>query len=255
MMLNLISCTNVRILRFLAALLTSLTAHQTFAEENASNPLAAVNNTDLRYQFIDLGGSADKQDAFIDGSYMIRPTLKLKYELHYNSTDVTGSRKDGFEKINLKAILFPYQTKLNETWGIRTAVGLEWIYDDGDTDKGIGTGSDQLAPLAGVAFANLDTGLTLIPLVQHFESYNGDTDISQTAMRLIALQPFGQGWWAKADLKVPYDWENSAWPASAEIQIGKNLNGKIALYSDLLLGIGEDRTFDQGIGVGLRFKY
>lgn len=228
---------------------------QSCAAENASNPLAAVNNTDLRYQFIDLGNSADKQDAFIDGSYMLRPTLKLKYELHYNSTDATGSRQQDFEKINVKAILFPYQTKLNDTWGMRTAVGLEWIYDLGDTDKGIGTESDQIAPLAGVAFANVDTGLTLIPLIQHFESYNGDVDISQTAMRVIALQPFAKDWWAKADLKVPYDWENSAWPASAEVQIGKNLNERMALYTDILVGIGSDRTFDHGVGIGLRFKY
>ncbi len=249
-----IACAAAIFSLLLAGLLLPMPSHA-LADENASNPLAAVNNTVLRYKFIDLGGSTDKQDAFIDGSYMIRPTFKLKYELHYNSTDVTGSREDGFEKINLKAIFFPYQTKLNDTWGMRTAVGLEWIYDDGDTDKGIGAGSDQLAPLAGVAFANLNTGLTLIPLVQHFESYNGDTDVSQTAMRLIALQPFGEGWWAKADFKVPYDWENSAWPASAEVQIGKNLNKSVALYTDLLLGVGSDRTFDQGIGVGLRFKY
>lgn len=238
-----------------AVTLLFISATSQTSAENASNPLAAVNNTDVRYQFIDLGDSADKQDAFIDGSYMLRPTVKLKYEFHYNSTDVTGSRENGFEKVNVKAIWFPSERKLNDTWGMRTAVGLEWIYDDGDTDKGIGSGSDQLAPLAGVAFANLDTGLTLIPLVQHFESYNGHTDISQTAMRLIALQPFAQAWWAKADLKVPYDWENSAWPASAEVQIGKNLNEKVALYTDILVGVGGDRTFDNGIGVGLRFKY
>lgn len=231
------------------------TTNLSSAEENASNPLAAVNNTDLRYQYLDLGDGADKQDAFIDGAYMLRPDLKLKYELHYNWTDVTGSREADFEKVNLKAIYFPSQSKLNETWGVRTAVGLEWIYDIGDADKGIGTGSDQLAPLAGVAFANLKTGLTLIPLIQHFESYNGDVDISQTAMRLIALQPFGDGWWAKADLKAPYDWENSEWPASAEVQVGKNLNEKVALYGDLLIGIGSDRSFDQGVGIGLRFKY
>ncbi|SLN61964.1 hypothetical protein ROA7450_03232 [Roseovarius albus] len=138
---------------------------------------------------------------------------------------------------------------------MRTAVGLEWIYDLGDTNKGIGTGSDQLGPLAGVAFANSKTGLTLIPLIQHFESYNGDADISQTAIRLIALQPFGEGWWVKADLKTPYDWENNAWPASAEVQVGKNLNDKVAMYADVLLGLGDDRAFEQGVGVGVRFKY
>lgn len=224
------------------------------ADENASNPLAAVNNTDLRYQYFDLGDD-DRQDVFIDGSVMLRPDLKLKYELHYNSTDVTGQRENDFEKINFKLIHFPSERQINDTWGMKSAIGLEWIVDLGDTAKGIGTGSDQLAPLGGIAFSNLKTGLTLIPLIQHFTSYNGPTDINQTAMRLIALQPFGDGWWAKADLKVPYDWENNQWPATAEVQLGKNLRPGLALYGDLLVGIGADRPYDQGIGIGVRFNY
>ncbi|AXI45522.1 hypothetical protein C1J03_05420 [Sulfitobacter sp. SK012] len=225
-----------------------------YAEENASNPLAAVNSTDLRYQYFDLGG-ADKQDAFIDGSYMLRPNLKFKYELHYNSTDVTGGRENGFEKVNAKLIYFPSARSLNDTWAVKTAVGLEWIIDLGDTAKGIGTESDQVAPLVGAAFSNKATGLTLLPLVQHFESYNGPTDVSQTALRLIAIQPFAKDWWVKGDLKVPYDWENETWPASAELQVGYNVNDGTAIYADVLIGIGSDRTYDQGIGLGLRFNY
>lgn len=223
--------------------------------ENASNPLAAVNNTDLRYQGFDLGGSTDRQDAFIDGAYMLRPDLKLKYELHYNATDVTGSRETGFEKASIKAIFFPSQGRVNDTWGYRTAAGLEWVKDLGDGEGGIGTGSDQLAPLAGVAFSNTQTGTTLIPLVQHFESYNGSSDISQTALRLIALQPFDGGYWLKGDIKAPYDWEAETWPATLEVQFGKNVSQGIAIYGDLLLGLGSDRPYDQGIGIGLRFNY
>jgi len=37
-----------------------------YGEENASNPLAAVSNTDLRYQFFDLDGS-DRSDFWVDG--------------------------------------------------------------------------------------------------------------------------------------------------------------------------------------------
>ncbi|WP_147235221.1 hypothetical protein [Ruegeria sp. A3M17] len=92
-------------------------------------------------------------------------------------------------------------------------------------------------------------------MVQHFASYNGPTDVSQTAMRLIALQLFGDRYWAKADIKAPYDWENDAWPATAELQIGKNLSPGIALYADVLIGIGTDRPYDQGAGIGLRFNY
>jgi hypothetical protein len=60
------------------------------AEESAPNPLAAVNNTDIRYKYKKSTGS-DLQDISVEGSYMARPDLKLKYELHYNSTDVTGA--------------------------------------------------------------------------------------------------------------------------------------------------------------------
>lgn len=224
------------------------------ADENASNPLAAVNNTDIRFQSFDLGGSSNRQDFFLDGAYMLRDNLKLKYELHYNSTDATGTSYSSFEKAIVKAIYFPSEKKLNESWGMRTAIGLEWTLDLGDTTQGIGSGADTLAPFGGIAFANLNTGLTLIPLVQHFESYSGN-DVSTTAARLIALQPFADKYWAKLDLIIPYDWNSETFPATAEVQVGYNVNKKIAVYGDFLVGIGSDRPFEKGLGVGVRFKY
>lgn len=223
------------------------------ASENASNPLAAVNNTDLRYKYKSSSGS-DLRDAYLEGSYMIIPELKLKYEVHYNSTDVSGSRENDFEKASLKAIYFPTQNRLGETWGVKTAVGLEWIVDLAYQSKSIGPGSDQLAPLFGLAFSNNDNGLTLIPLVQHYQSYNGK-DFSQTALRLIALKPFAEDFWAKMDLKVPYNWNTEAWPATTELQLGYNFNSSIAAYTDAMVGMGNARPFDVGIGVGLRFNY
>ena len=224
------------------------------AEENASNPLAAVNNVDLRWQFTS-ADAGDKHDVFVDGAYMLMPELKLKYELHYNFTDVTGSDENDFERVVVKPINFPYQTKLNEAWGLRAAVGMEWTVEFDNEDKGIGVGADTISPFDGFTFAHLPSGLTLIPLVQHFVSYSGDTDVNQTAVRLIALQPFGEGYWAKLDAKVPYDWENERWPASAEIQVGYNFGPSWAVYADDLVGIGSDRPYDAGVGFGLRFKF
>jgi hypothetical protein len=232
----------------------TLVAGMASAEENASNPLSAVNNVDLRWQFTS-SDPGDKHDVFVDGAYMLLPELKLKYELHYNFTDVTGSDENDIEKLNIKPIYFPYETKLNEAWGLRLALGLEWILEFNNEDKGIGVGADQLAPLAGVAFAHFASGLVLIPLVQHFASYNGDTDVNQTATRLIALYPFGEGYWAKLDAKIPYDWENEGWPVSAEVQVGYNFGPSWAIYADGLVGVGSDRPFDAGVGVGLRFKF
>lgn len=236
------------------ALALIMSAGLGFADENASNPLAATSNTDIRLQSFDLGGSADRQDLFIDGAFMLRDNLKIKYELHYNSTDATGTRYNGFEQALVKVIYFPSEKRLNDTWSMRTAIGIDWAVDLGDTAKGIGSGSDTLAPFGGAAFANTSTGLTLIPLIQHFESYNGN-DVSMTAARLIALQPFAEKYWAKLDLIVPYDWVNDAVPATAEVQIGYNVSRKIAIYGDILVGLGNDRPYDSGVGLGLRFKF
>ena len=40
------------------------------AAENASNPLAAVNNTDIRWQHFDLGDGQSLDDISVDGAFM-----------------------------------------------------------------------------------------------------------------------------------------------------------------------------------------
>lgn len=222
--------------------------------ENASNPLAAVNSTDLRVQPT-TSDTRDKVDVWIDGAYMITPRFKLKYELHYNFTDISGTDQHGIERLNIKPLYFPREGTLSGNWSYRTVVGAELILDLGETSKGTSAGADQIAPLFGASFSNGSSGLTLIPLFQHFVSYNGSTDISQSSVRLIAIQPFGDANWIKLDAKIPYDWENNLWPATAEIQVGRNFSKKIALYGDVLVGLGTDRPYDYGLGVGLRFIY
>ena len=223
-------------------------------EENASNPLAAVNNTDVRIQYFDLGDDAEMYDFFLlDGAFMLNPKLKIKYELHYWNTDVTGNSEKDWESFHLKPIYFPKQG----IWGrfkYRIAVGLEWILDFDNSDKGIGSGSDQLAPLAGVALDG-GKGLVLVPLVQHFVEYDGP-DVNMTAFRLIAIQNLPSNSWAKLDAKLPIDWENdNAIPATVEVQLGKTFTPSIGMYIDGLFGIGSDRPYDWGVGLGVRFNY
>ncbi len=221
--------------------------------ENASNPLAKVRNTDLRYQYFDLVDGSDRHDIFIDGSFMATDKLKIKYELHYWETNVTGRSEDGFEKLSLKGIYFPKEGAWG-TWKYRLAVGLEWILDFNNDDKGIGSGSDQLAPFVGVALLPRP-GTILIPLVQQFLSYSGN-DVNTTGPRLIALQTLPQDFWLKLDGKVPIDWENdNAIPATLEVQLGKHISDSLAVYVDGLFGIGGDRPYDYGVGLGIRIKY
>jgi hypothetical protein len=236
---------------FIASLALILALGSASAQENASNPLAAVDNTDLRYQYFDLDGP-DRHDLYLDGSYMLSPKLKLKYELHYWDTDVTGSNRNGFETFHLKPIYFPGQGEWGD-WKYKLAIGGEWIVGFGNEEEGIGDGSDQLAPLVGVALVKGNT--VLVPLIQHFVSYNGP-DTNQTAFRLIAIQSLPNDFWAKLDAKVPVDWENNeAIPATAEVQLGKMFSPGFGIYTDGLIGIGGDRPYEWGLGLGLRFNY
>ncbi len=223
--------------------------------ENASNPLAAVSNTDVRLQYFDLDGSADRYDFWlVDGAYMLTPKLKLKYELHYWDTDVTGSSENDWESLHLKPIYFP-EKWVGElgAWKYKVAIGGELIMDFGNEDKGIGSGSDQIGPLVGVAMVRGNT--VLIPLVQHFVDYDGP-DVNTTSFRLIAIQSLQNNYWGKLDAKVPVDWEHdNEIPASVEVQLGKLFSPSFGTYVDGLVGIGGDKPYEWGVGVGVRFNY
>ena len=238
-------------LRYVTLLLLIFSSSHGYTGENASNPLAAVNNTDLRVQYFDLDGP-DKIDYWADGAYMLTPKWKLKYEFHYVDTDVTGSSESDFEEVRIKPIYFPTQGQWG-SWQYKLAVGAELIVEFGNEDKGIGTGSDEIAPLVGLALVKGDT--VLIPLVQHFLSYNGP-DVSTTAFRLIAIQSFPNSYWGKLDAIVPIEWENdNAVPATGEVQLGKMLSPSFGVYVDGLFGIGSDKPYEWGVGVGVRFNY
>lgn len=222
--------------------------------ENASNPFAAVSNTDVRLQYFDLDGPELYDFWPVDGAYMLTPKLKLKYELHYWDTDVSGSSESDWSSLHLKPIYFPEKMvgMLGE-WKYKLAVGGELIVDLGDEDKGIGPGSDQIAPLLGLAMVRGNT--TLVPIVQHFMNYNGP-DVSLTAFRLVAIQSLSNNYWAKLDAKVPVDWEDDeSIPATLEMQLGKMFSPSFGSYVDVLVGVGDDKPYEWGVGIGLRFRY
>ncbi|MFC1560348.1 hypothetical protein ACFL3W_00215 [Pseudomonadota bacterium] len=239
------------------ALILSIAFGSAYGEEggNASNPLAAVTNTDLRAKYFDLGDDSIRRDYYVDGATMATPELKLKYELHYWNTDVTGSGEKDWESFHLKPIYLP-SSMVGQVgdWKYKLAFGGELIVDFDNDDKGIGSGSDQIAPLFGVALAQGNT--TMIPLVQHFTEISGP-DVNQTSFRFIVLQAMPESqMWFKLDNKFTVDWENdNDTPASIEAQLGKTFSPGFGAYVDGLVGVGGDRSYDWGVGTGLRFKY
>jgi len=61
-------------------------------------------NTDIRAQYLDLRDGSDLTDYFVDGGFMATEKLKVKYELHYWDTNVTGSSEQDWESFHLKGI-------------------------------------------------------------------------------------------------------------------------------------------------------
>lgn len=219
----------------------------------ASNPLSSTSKLDLRLDYFDLDGG-DRFDFNLKGDVMLHPRLKFTYEAHYWSTNITGTTEDDWESVSLKPIYFVDDVKLADPWQMRIAAGFEWLVDADNADQGIGSGSDQLGPLLGFAFNNRDTGLTLIPLVQQFLSYDGPS-VNTTAFRLIALQPLPDSMWLRLDGRIPYDWENDAVPASFEVELGRMFSPRWGVFGTSFIGIGGDRSYEWGLGAAVRFRF
>ena len=222
-----------------------------FCKENASNPLAVVGHTDLRWQYKDLGGP-ERNDFYLDGAVMLSPRLKLKYELHYWDTDKSGTWQNDWESLRLTPIYFPTKGKWG-SWKYKLGIGAELIEDFGNEDKGIGSGSDEIAPAVAVELRRGDTVLT--PRVQHYVEYDGP-NVNKTEFRLTAFQSLPNKYWCKLEPKITVDWaDDNAIPATLKVELGKMFLPLFGTYVDGLLGIGGDRSYDWGFGIGLRFHY
>ena len=220
----------------------------------ASNPLAAINNTDLKWTYIrinDPNGSR-RNDYWIRGGWQFARWGKLNYELTYQETNITGSSQSDWESLSLKPIFFFKSGELG-SWKYRMATGFEWIIDFDNRDKGIGTGSDLISPLFGLALLPR-IGTILVPLVQHFVSYSGP-NVNTTGFRLIGIQSLPYQSWVKLDLIVPYDWERDSVPATLEVELGQMSTSFFGVYVSGLTGIGGDRTVDWGASLNIRFVY
>jgi hypothetical protein len=115
----------------------------------ASDPTAAVNYQDVRYRYFDLDQGADKHSFETEGAYMLHPRFKITNELRYVNTDRSSKSVQDFEELKLKGI---HLTAI-EPFGIKAklALGVEWLKDLGDFDKGRVPGRILLLPWQALA--------------------------------------------------------------------------------------------------------
>ena len=226
----------------------------------ASDPTAAVNYQDVRYRYFDLDQGADKHSFETEGAYMLHPRFKITNELRYVNTDRSSKSVQDFEELKLKGI---HLTAI-EPFGIKAklALGVEWLKDLGDFDKGTGTGADSIAPLAGIGWVPDDRNF-IITLVQYFYSYDTDSareeDVRETAPRLIWIRSLPElGGWLKADLKMSIDHEDDEnFDQRLELQLGKMVSPSVGFYGEVFLGddVLDSNAYNYAVGGAVRVMY
>jgi len=218
----------------------------------ASNPLASISKIDLIWEYTK-DRSTDTHDMSIEGSSLVHPNLRLDYELHYFITNNTGSTEQDFETLRIRPVYFFGHDKLNEDWNIKFGIGVEWRLDFSNSEKGIGTGSDQIAPTLGIQFASKRQGLYVTPLLKHFKSYNKANNVNKTEFRLVFDKVLQNEKWVKLDTRVTYDYKKDIIPAKVELEVGKMFTSHYGFFINGLSGLGGERPFDWGVNAGFRF--
>lgn len=244
----------------LAGACTAVAQAQEAGGAAASDPTASVRYQDFRYRYFDQSQGSDRHSFETEGAFMLSPRLKVTNELRYVSDDRSGKSEQDFQELKLKGIFLnpikPFGINAN------LALGVEWLKDLGSFEKGTGTGTDMVAPLAGIGWVPDDRNF-IVTLVQYFYSYDTDSnfegDVRQTAPRLIWIRSLpGMNGWFKADLKMSIDHEDDEnFDQTLDLQLGTMISPKWGFYGELLLG---DDVFDSdgyniGFGVGARMMY
>ena len=226
---------------------------------DASNPTAAVNFQDLRYRYFDIDPDAEKMSFDTEGAYMVHPRFKFTNELRLVYTDKKGSWSTDLEVLKLKGIFLTD----GQPFGIKAkyALGLEWLKDLGDFEDGTGSGSDQIAPLAGIGWMPTDSDF-IITLVQYFYSYDthdGGPKVRKTGPRLIYIRKLpGIYGWFKADYKGEIDHEdNEDYSSTLELQLGTMFTERLGAYIEGFLGdyVFSSDQYNYSMGLGIRYIY
>ena len=225
---------------------------------NASDPTASVNFVDLRFQAFDLDGTADRDRFAVEGAYIITEEHKITYELNYWDTNITGQDETGLESVKMKYINLQPKM-LSSGLKYKLALGVEIIHSLGEVSEGIGSGTDQIAPLFGAGWS-LDDRNLVITLVQYFHSVSEDANakkVRTTGPRLIWIYKIPDiGGWLKVDDKFSIDHENDNHSSNTlEIQLGRMFTPTIGGYIEYLTSTGGVKQYEDGFGVGLRIAF
>ena len=223
----------------------------------ASDPTAPVNFMDFGFRYFDLPKGNHTRVYRAEGGMMLKPYFKFVPKVEYFDTNAAGQDESSLSFLSLKGIFITPGPDVGG-WNTRIALGAEWIKNYGRFTDGTGTGADQIAPLAGIAWVKEKT--FIVTLVQYFDSYSTQSaapDVRSTGPRVIFIRqiPEIRGW-LKIDNKFLINHEDGGATTNlVEAQLGTMLTPRIGLYGEYLLRTGGQKPYDWGAGVAVRVMF
>ena len=195
--------------------------------------------------------------ASVEGSYVFHPTFKVSYDANYWRTNVTGDNESGWADFRIRPVYYP-KTRVQQNLIYRTAVGMDFRYDAGNFDKGIGTGDDVLGVFAGLQllFSRVER-LSIIGAFRKSLDSEPQTETHQTELNLLGIRSIPSfDAWIAADLGMVFSHaKNNDSTSTFRFQIGKLFTPKLGTYFEALFPIAGQDVFDHAFRLTLRLQY
>lgn len=224
-----------------------------------SNPAALVRFQDIRYRYFDLNDSRESRKIEAQGAFTPFPRFKVTHVLQAIRTDVSGDSDSDVSSLTLGATMIRDAHFVNRD--ARYFLGSQWSKDLGDVGDGTGSGSDLLAPFAGVTWQPTPEDF-LVAMIQHSRSYrrdDGAPKVRKTVPRLIYIRGlrFLNGW-TTFNLSGEFDHQdNDKFSPTLEMEIGTMLTPHVGFYGEIFVGdaVFDTEAYNAGIGLALRIVY
>ncbi len=157
-------------------------------------------------------------------------------------------------------LLVRANVRLLRTEHVALVAGAEFLLDTA-SDRALGSGHHSGGPIAFLSIESHDLHTTFFPLVQHIESFAGDStrrEVNYTLTRLFALTRWPERFYTGTELSVYYDHERDQEGATLELEVGRFITPHIAVWTRPGIGNWGDRipqVFNWDLEFGLRYLF
>ena len=157
-------------------------------------------------------------------------------------------------------LLVRANVRLLRTEHMALVAGAEFLLDTA-SDRALGSGHHIGGPIAFLSIESHSLHTTFFPLVQHMESFAGDSsrrEVNYTMTRLFALTRWPERFYTGTELSIYYDHERNQEGATLELEMGRFITPHIAVWTRPGIGSWGDRipqVYNWDLEFGIRYLF